>query len=1142
MRITCNQLIIALGMTCMSYAHSGLSQQVLEHRVTISFRHISLEEALTRLEGEANVKFVYSRDMVNAGRMVSINTKGARLRQILGQLLTPLGIDYHIVNDRIVLNRAKERKTSFSGGSPVPQDLVTSMEAEYLSPKATVKGTVRDENGDGLPGVNVLVKGTQQGTVSDENGNYQLDIPDENAVLIFSFVGYLSQEIGPGSRTELDITLKVDQKALEEVVVTALGVTRERRQLGYSVQGVVGREFEKASDVNLINSLAGKVAGLKINTASELLINSQISLRGETPIIVVDGVSTKVGYWELNHNDIESVSVLKGAVAGALYGSEGRNGAIIVTTKRGNRNRTTIEVGSTTTIQPGLLTYPKTQTVFGSGNGGVYQYVNGTGAGLEGGGFTWGPKLDGRLLPQWNSPLDPNTGERVPIPWEDRTGGKGNLRKFLETGFVTVNNINLESGNDKGMFRASLSHSYQKGMVPNTHLNITGFNIGGQYNVRDWYSINTTLNYSRQYSPNYRTPGYGAQDYYYSLAFWLGSDIDLDDARNYWTEGRTNELQRFQQTGYYNNPYLIVYENRHTYDKNVVFGQISNNIRLIPDALDLLVRTGINSNALEQTETVPRSMLYNGVKSQGDFIINNSRFFRINTDFILTYKKAFSEFFELDALAGFATTYEINQAVTARTDGLSIPALYTLKNSMNPVINNNSKNEQRIDGLYANLNFKIWTPFYLSLTARNDWVSTLPVSNNNFLYPSASLAYVLSDMVRLPWWISLAKFRASWSQVNSGWAGSTYGHIPVYSIGSYSNLPRMEMGSVLLPSDLMPSGSRQTEFGGEVSLLKNRVRLDVTTYKRLDYDNIISMGVSQASGYGSILGNGREYERKGTEITLNARPVQGPFSWDLGINWSKSHRYLTELEDNKDRDGYIKLGTRIDQLYVIRWLRNQQNEVIYNATTGLPIRDTYQRFIGHSDPDFMFGIQNQLTYKNFNLSFSFEGQYGGLYSSILPRLKRAGTSADLDLQLREDAANGLKTYVGDGVVVTNGEVSYDFEGNIINDTRTFALNETKVSYEDWVKTYYNTGAGGNEEGYLDASYLKLREIILSYTLPASLLKKSAFSSATVSFIGSNIWLLTRKITRGDDPSWSNTGGNLKSPTPVNLGVNINLKF
>lgn len=1119
MKITLISYFVLAISTPLLHASPGYAQ-ALQKSVSGNYNELSMQEVIQDFQRQTNVDFGFTKELgLEKLHVNNVQFTNVSLANSLTKLLDPHNIVFKEVIGAIVLSKKQQ--------------------------PGKITGRILDEQGQPLIGAGVRIREQGRSEGTDVDGNYSFTLQPGTYILEVSYLSYETQiksgiVVEEGKTVTVNMALKMSEGVLNEVVVTALGISREKKQLGYSVQQVKGAEFEKATDVNMLNSLQGKVAGLKINTAQEMFVSSTISLRGENPITVVDGVSTKVGFWELNHNDIESVSVLKGAVAAALYGAEGRNGAIIVTTKRGHLNKTTIEVNSTTSLQPGLLTYPKTQTTFGSGNGGVYQYVNGTGAGLEGGGFTWGPKLDGRLLPQWNSPVDPVTDARTPIPWVDQTGGKGNLVTFLETGFSTVNNFNLESGNEKGMFRASLSHSYQKGIVPNTNLNITGFSVGGEYKVRDWYTINTALNYSKQYSPNYRSPGYGSQDYFYSLAFWLGSDIDLNDAKNYWADERTNELQRFQQLGYYNNPYLIVNENIHSYDKNVLFGQVVNNIRLIPNALDLMVRTGVNSNGLERQEKIPRSMLYNGIKSQGDFIVNNSRFFRINTDVMLTYKKSFSRLFDIDALVGYATTYESDMGLTARTNGMNIPALYTLRNSINPVINNNTKNEQRIDGLYANLNLKIWKPFYLSLTARNDWVSTLPVSNNNFLYPSASLAYVLSDMVQLPSWIDMLKFRGSWSQVNSGWTGSTYGHIPAYNIGSYNNLGTMERGNIYLPGNLMPSGTRTTEFGGEAMLLKNRLGLDVTVYNRNDYDNIISMAVSEASGYSSIRGNAREYERRGTEITLNARPVQGNISWNMAINWSRSFRYLTKMEDNKDRDGFIKVDSRLDQQYLIRWLRGPDNQVIYNSTTGLPIRDTYRRYVGNSDPDFQFGFQNQLTYKNFSFSLSVEGQKGGMYQSILPRMKRAGTAADLDMTLREEAANGLKTYVGSGVVVTGGAATYDFEGNITQDTRTFAPNTKAISYEDWVKTYYNLG-GSEEESFLDASYLKLRDISLSYTLPASLIKRTGFSAVTMSFTGNNVWLLTKKESKGDDPSWF-TGTALKSPTPVSYGFNLNVKF
>ncbi len=1122
-----SNFIFHLCFPAIALASGSVSGQSLnEVRLGITAKNITLKEAFELIKENTNFKFFYMQGDIDDSRRIDLDLQKKSLREGLQEIANEERLDFKRINDLIVVKKSVSK-------NPVVSEEDATMDQE-------VKGHVKDgETDQPLPGVNIILKGSDKGTTTDIDGNYRINVPDGSR-LIYSYIGFQTQEIEVGNKSVIDVVLKPDLSSLSEIVVTAMSIERENSTIGYSVQEVEGEVFEKASDPNLINSLAGKVAGLYINTSSELFNNSQISLRGEEPIIIVDGVSTDIKYWELNHNDIENISVLKGATAAALYGSEGRNGAIIITTKKGSANKTRVEFNSTTLWQPWLLAYPETQTEFGSGNNGVYEYVDGTGSGIEGGGFTWGPKLDGRLLPQWNSPIDPETGERIPIPWEDKTDGKGNLRTFLETGYTFTNNINIETGNDKGTFRASLSHNHQKGVVPNTKLNVTGFNLGGSYNLTDRIKINTSLNYSRQYSPNYRIPSYGPHDYIYSLAFWLGADIDLEDAKNYWVEGKENIQQRFQQLGYYNNPYLLSYENLHSWDKNVVYGQVTGTYTIIPETMNLLIRSGFNSNSLEETERVPKSMTYYGEKSRGDFIVDNTQFFRINTDVMLTFNKKLNNFLEFDGLLGFSQIYEKNTWLNSRTDGLSIPGLFTLENSMNPVVNSNNIEESQICGVYANLNLRIWRPFYLSLTTRNDWVSTLPVNNNSFLYPSASLSYVISDMIQMPDLIDILRVRASWAQVNSGWTGSTYGHIQTYDIGTYYNYPTMSLGSVLLPDDLQPSGSRTVELGGNIGILGNRINLDFSYYKKLEYDNIIAKDISLATGFTSIKGNGRDYERKGFEIILVAKPVRTQnVNWDINFNWSQSHHFLKSLEDGKERDGYIKLDTRTDQIYKRSWMRSPDGQIVYDVATGLPVRDEYNRYVGNFDPDFYFGLQNSISYKNFSFQFSIDGQVGGRYYSILPRMGRAGTATNYDSQLREDAANGLKNYVADGVVVAGGEVEYDFEGNIISDTRTFAPNTTATSYQDWSKAIYNL-SNGYAETYLDATFLKLRDISISYDFPANLLDRTFFTSARLSLIGNNVLLITKKEAKGDDPSWRND--NLKSPTPVNLGFNLNLKF
>ncbi len=1014
-----------------------------------------------------------------------------------------------------------------------------------------VKGTVLDEKGDPLESVSVIVKRGKteiKATITDKQGSFTLTGLKESAIydLYFNYVGYSayvekSVHISNNS-TSLLVRLTPENKELAGVVVTALGIERQSKSLGYSTQRVKGEEFENAKSLNLANAMVGKVSGMEINASTEMFISSDIRLRGVTPLLVVDGTPVNTNTWDLNFNDIQNIDVLKGSTAAALYGSRGINGAIIITLKKGKANRAKVEFSTTNMIQPGLLQSPHVQTEFGTGAGGMYEYANGSGAGIEGGGFTWGPKLDGRLIKQWNSPIDPVTGERTPIPWVDHTGGKGNLVKFLRTGFVSNNNINFEAGNERGSYRISATEGFQKGIVPNTKMNTYGFSVGGKYIFSPKFQVNTSLNYIKEYSPNYRVPRYGANDYIYSLAFWLGADIDLDDARNYWEPGQEGTKQRFQQTGYYNNPYFLAYQNINTYDKDAMYGQISGDYTFIPNELSLKVRIGANSNTIASTQKIPKGFVGTPL---GNYTISDNRNLTINNDAILSFTKKIMQNFSINAIAG--ASYYYNSALTnsLATNGLVTPLVYNMANSLNAVTASNSIAESQTKSLYANVDFQFWKPLFLSITGRNDWASTLPVANNSYFYPSASLSLVLSDWLKLPEAMNFLKVRASVAQVNTGNTGSTYGQVQTYPVSMYNNMPIMTAPRSLIPDNLLPGASRSYEFGGNIAFFKNRLSVDATYFNRLDYNNIISETVSIASGYNSVIANGRKYETRGLELTLNTVPVKtANFQWDLNVNAFKWHKYLRELENALTQDGYIKLGSRTDQIYATPILKNPDGEMIL-GNNGLNQLDPYKRYTGNYDPDFMYGIQSQVRYKNFMLSFSLDGRSGGKYFSMLPRMVRAGTSTDYDSKAREDAANGLVNYVGKGVVVTGGTVTYDGLGNIVSDSRKYASNTTAVSYEAWEKSIGNI-AGDRAESFLNADYLKLREVTLEWSLPKGMLGKTKISSAEVSLFGENLLLFTKKASWGDDPSWLISEGsqssNLKSPTARSFGIQLKLTF
>ncbi|HBO28444.1 MAG TPA: SusC/RagA family TonB-linked outer membrane protein, partial [Leeuwenhoekiella sp.] len=427
----------------------------------------------------------------------------------------------------------------------------------------TVKGVVKDPNGVPLGGVTVMIPDSSRGTVTDFDGNFSIQV-NSGETLQFSYVGFTKQEVVISNQSLLEIIMAEDAQALDAVVVTALGIKKEKKALGYAVQEVEGDNLEKAKEPNFVNQLSGRVAGLNIKNSTDLFQNPTIELRGATPLLVIDGIPDRtLDIWKINSDDIESISVLKGATASALYGSVGRNGAIMITTKRGKKGKLNVSFNNSTLFQTDFIRVPDVQTTYGNGNRGVYAYVNGSGSGTEGGGWIWGPRLDQQdptttsgfyETTQYNSPVDPNTGELMPIPFTSR--GKDNIKNFFETGIIQSNNVSVGWGNDKADVRLSLSNNYQKGIVPNTDLKNTSFNLAGTLRPTDKLTLNGSLTYNKQFTSNFPEVGYGPTNYLYNLILWTGTDVDIRDLKNYWREGQEGIQQRHFNISYYNNPYF----------------------------------------------------------------------------------------------------------------------------------------------------------------------------------------------------------------------------------------------------------------------------------------------------------------------------------------------------------------------------------------------------------------------------------------------------------------------------------------------------------------------------------------------------------------------------------------------------------
>ncbi len=1012
----------------------------------------------------------------------------------------------------------------------------------------TVTGTVRSATDNTLlSGVSIVVSGTARGTTTNQEGWFSITAPREGS-LTFSSLGYVSQQVHLSGQTTLNIVLQESSSSeLQEVVVTtALGIKKQQKTLGYSVQEVNGETMAKTKTSTALSALTGKVAGLNISNTTELFRNPGISLRGRSPLIVIDGIpDPDADHYKINADDIESITVLKGTAAAALYGALGVNGAIMYTTKKGAGGRTTVEVNSSTMFQPGYTVIPEVQTTYGGGDQGKYAYVNGSGGGTEGGGWIWGPKLDqpdpstpsGYFeTTQFDSPIDPITGQRIPTPWLSR--GKNNIKNFFQTGLLSTNSVSASIGSEKGSLRLSTNHIYQKGVVPNTGLNNSSFSIGGNYRLTSALSMDAKLTYNREYSDNYPTVGYGPPNYLYNLILWIGPDIDIRDLKNYWIPGQEGLQQRNYNLSWYNNPHFIANELLNGYKRNNSFGQVTFDYK-IADNFSIKFRNGFNQFSSIADVKEPYSYVAYSYISRGNYSAELANYFDINSDLILNYNYAFSNMLKLNITAGGSNAYRRYESVYTTTDGLTIPEFYSLSNSINPITSSNVLQERRTSSAYAMLDVETLDFLYFSFTGRYDKTSTLPIRNNGYFYPSAGVSAVLSDIINLPSAISFLKLRGSWAKVNTGFINNNdpYSHLTTYNLGpKWNNVPSLTWPTTFISPDLVPATVLSGEYGIAIGLFNNRLNFDATYFRNKDYNNFINVTQSQASGNTSVLKNANVYLRKGWEFMVSSTPVRNKdFSWETNINFSSVHRWLKEATDNPDGYiGQIKEGQRTDRIFITE-SRAPDGQAIYNSN-GMQAFEPYGQFFGHSDADWIYGWQNTFSYKNLSLSFSFDGRLGGLiYSTTNQKMWWGGSAKGTVTKDRDEANAGNSTYVGPGVVITSGTVEYDSYGNIVSDTRKFAPNTTAVNYISFMQT--TSGAMLNNYFYYSGSYLKMRELVVTYNLPSRWMN-GIFNSASVSFIGNNLFILS-KIPNVDPDAESD---NLQTPSMRSLGFNINLKF
>jgi TonB-linked SusC/RagA family outer membrane protein len=1011
----------------------------------------------------------------------------------------------------------------------------------------SIKGQVKDRNDQTLPGVSIFIKDTKTGTTSGQQGDFSITARPGDILLVRS-IGFLAKEIPVGSPDFYTIILEEDAQGLSEVVVTALGVRREKAKLGYAVQEVQGETLVKAREPNIINSLTGRVAGLNIQNSTDIFQEPTISLRGRKPLIVIDGIPDQsADLYKVNADDIESMTILKGASASALYGSIGQNGAIMITTKRGKGNGVSVEVNSSTQFQPSFIRIPEVQTKYGAGFKGQYTYIDGSGGGPEGSGWIWGPELDKAdpttasgyfETPQFNSPVDPAIGKLVPLPFLSR--GKDNIKDFFRTGIISSNNISITQSSDKGAFRATASHIYQQGVVPNTDLKNSSFGVSGNYKLSEAFSMDARLSYNRQYTKNFPAVGYGPTNYLYNLVLWTGADVSVKDQRDYWVPGQEGIQQRNYNVSYYNNPYFQAYEYLQGYQKDNAYGSLDLNYKISP-AFNIKFRNGINTYGLNRDYKEPKSYIGYGDKSRGQYTVENGNYFDVASDLIVDFNHSFSEDFKLHAQLGGSNYYRRHLYGSSNTDGLTIPGFYSLSNSANPIQGTNFLEERRTSSVYGVLDLEFMHGIYVTATGRNDVISTLPTANNSFFYPSVTGSVVISQLTKLPEWLSYLKARGSWSRVSSATLNDnayTYSYLAAYGKGTtWNNIPALNFGNALLSTNLKPQTSDSWEVGLDTRFLNNRISLEATYYQTRDFNNIVSIPISIGSGYNSQLANGNVYQRKGMEFVLSGTPLKSTnFSWDISANFSKYRRYLKEIYNGAQTLNNLRVGDRMDKIFTTVYQTDPSGNVVYGSN-GFPLNDTFSRSVGNQDPDWTYGLENTFNYKHVSLRFLVDGRIGGMmYSTTNQKMWWGGTHPGTVNQYRVDANAGLSTFIGDGVVITGGQLTYDANGDIVSDSRTFEKNGKAVNYIDYMTNTSN--AAYNNYNYFSQTFLKLREVALTYRVPGKWLDRSFIKSLDLSAVGRNLLLFSDMPNVDPDPGVDN----LQTPSSRSIGFNVNIRF
>ena len=1110
-------------------------------KVTIRENNASLEKVLNTVFKQTGYAAVYQDQAIRKAVPVTIEVNNLPFREALDKVFAAQpGLVYEIIGNKLISVKQKKAGT-----------------------KMAAKGWVKQEDGSALEGIAVKIKATKKSAVTNSKGEFELNGIEEGDVLVFSGLGFETQELAATKNTKIEITLHAKVNVLDEVVITALGIKREEKALGYAVTKVTGENLTNALSNNWTEALSGKVAGLNLMRtnggpagSNKIVIRGESSLAGNSEaLIVVDGVviSSSSGrrtgngngayqgddaavdfgssLSDINPDDIETVTVLKGPGATALYGARGAGGAILITTKQGKPRQKGMGVSfSSNTAFERTSTSPDYQNEYGQGDGGQNYYSYGNtvdGTSTKGPSSAWGPKLNGQSFFQYD-PVTRTTGA-TRTPW---VAYKNNRDDFFVTGRTLTNSVSIDGGSGKTTARLSYTNLNNTWIIPNTGYKRNTVALSVNQKVTDKFTLSSKVNFINRSSNNLPSTGYNNQ----TLMYWMmyqAPNIDLNWYKPYWVPGQEGVLQNHPFSGNLDNPYLIAYEMLNKQDRNSIIANVQAMYNFTPD-LSLMLRTSIDMSNEGRSQQRPK----NTAKFQdGMYRTQNTFSQEITNDFMLKYARIVKKFALSGSVGGsmMKNRYNINEL---RANRLLYPGIFNFSNSKDVPVAYPYKSEFAVNGLYGFVTASYDDFLFVDASGRNDWSSTLatPASTDNvsFFYPSVNASAVLSQKLKLPSFISFLKLRASWAQVGNG---GTIPYLTSYTYVSEATFPSgLSNPNTIANPNLQSELSTNIEFGTNIRLFKNRVSIDASYYRNNTSKQIISAPVDRSTGYYYVVLNSGVVRNQGLEIEAKASILKSKkgLNWDLtGTYYTNSNKVLSladsvesiVLQTGPGSRGSIeaRIGGNMADLYGIGFQRSPDGQIVYN--NGYPVLSQTAQYLGRITPAWKASIGNEFVYKNFRFNILFDGQFGGKAYSLTNAIGMENGKLAATLPGRY---NGL---IGKGVKMVDGKY-------VPNDV---------IAENIW--TYYGQyGRDNLEANVFRTDFIKLREARIDYRFPAKLVSKLGLQAAKIGVYGRDLFIFSHWPAY--DPEFATLGNGTISggfeigqfPSTRTMGVALNLTF